>query len=276
MSTVALITGCSSGFGEVAALALARAGVAVAAGCRDTSKASALAATAKREGLSLELVTIDVRDERSVKACVDEVHAKLGPIDALVNNAGLHLIAPAELSRIEDAMAVLDTNVLGALRVMQAVLPEMRARRAGRIVNVTSGAAFVPVPHMAMYAASKHALDALSAAMANELLPFGVRVVIVAPGMFKTAIMDKGILPRETYDYSAMAARQCQSHIDGVYAAPDPAPVGAAIVRAVLDPDPPLRTLVGEAVEQALAPVAALHDGFQEWFAPEPSERYRP
>jgi len=266
--TVALITGCSSGFGEVAALALARAGVAVAAGCRDTRKAQALAETARKEGLRLELVTIDVRDEASVKACVEEVHRKLGPIDAVVNNAGLHLIAPAELSRIEDAAAVLDTNVLGALRVMQAVLPEMRARRSGRIVNVTSGAAFVAVPHMAMYAASKHALDALSAAMATELSPFGVKIVIVAPGMFKTAIMDKGILPRETYGYSALAAEQCESHIQGVYDAPDPAPVGEAIVRAVLDPDPPLRTLVGEGVERPLAAVAAMHDSFQAWFAP--------
>jgi NAD(P)-dependent dehydrogenase (short-subunit alcohol dehydrogenase family) len=266
--TTALITGCSSGFGEVAALALARAGVAVAAGCRDTRKAEKLAVTARQEGLRLELVTIDVCDENSVAACVKRVHSKLGQIDAVVNNAGIHLIAPAEVSRMEDATAVLDTNVLGALRVMQAVLPEMRARRSGRIVNVTSGAAFIAVPHMALYAASKHALDALSAAMATELSPFGVKIVTVAPGMFKTAIMDKGILPRETYGYSALAAEQCESHITGVYNAPDPAPVGAAIVRAVLDPDPPLRMLVGEAVEEALAPVVAMHDSFQAWFAP--------
>jgi NAD(P)-dependent dehydrogenase (short-subunit alcohol dehydrogenase family) len=266
--TIALVTGCASGIGERAALALARAGVTVAAGVRDFGRAKGLAEAAASESLPLELVALDVRSDASVAAAVDEIHRRLGPIDIVVNNAGLHLIAPAELARIEDSMAILDTNVLGALRVMKAVLPEMRARRSGRIVNVTSGAAFIAVPHMAMYAASKHALDALSAAMANEVQPFGVVITTVAPGVFRTSIMDKGLLPRETYDYSDFAAAQCEQHIADVENASDPEPVAEAIVRAALDPAPPLRNLVGEDVRKALAPVVALHDSFQAWFAP--------
>ena len=264
---VVLITGCSSGFGEIAALALARAGATVAAGCRDVGKADALVKTAVAEGLKLETVTIDIRDEASVKAAVADVIKRFGSIDVVVNNAGLHLIAPAEMASIEQSSAVLDTNVLGALRVMQAVLPHMRARGAGRIVNVTSGAAFVAVPHMAMYAASKHALDALSAAMANELKPFGVTICSVAPGCFNTAIMDKGILARDTFQYSGYAARQCQQHIDDVGAAPDPQPIAEAIVAAALGAEPALRHLVGEDV-QVLKAEAELKDSYQEWFAP--------
>ena len=159
----------------------------------------------------MELVKLDVRSDESVAAAVADVHARMGQIDIAINNAGLHLIAPAELCSIRDCQAILDTNVLGALRIMQAVLPEMRRRRAGRIVIVTSAGSFVAVPHMAMYTASKHALDALSAAIANEVKPFGIVITTVAPGTFHTAMAQKGLLPRETYDYSPYAAASAPS-----------------------------------------------------------------
>jgi NAD(P)-dependent dehydrogenase (short-subunit alcohol dehydrogenase family) len=266
--TTALITGCASGFGERAALALARKGVRVAAGVRDFGRAQGLVDAAARENLPVELVKLDVRSESSIAAAVADVHARMGQIDIAINNAGLHLIAPAELSSMPDCEAILDTNVLGALRVMKAVLPEMRARRAGRIVNVTSAGSFVAVPHMAMYTASKHALDALSAAMANEVKPFGVVITTVAPGTFRTAMTQKGLLPRETYAYSPYAAAQCPQHIKDIEEGPDPEPVADAIVRAALDPDPPLRVLVGNGLDVSLGPVVAMHDSFQSWFAP--------
>jgi NAD(P)-dependent dehydrogenase (short-subunit alcohol dehydrogenase family) len=266
--TTALITGCSSGFGERAALALARRGVRVAAGVRDFERARGLVEAAAREKLPVELVRLDVRSDESVAAAVAEIHERMGPIDVAVTNAGLHLIAPAELCSITDCEAIFDTNVLGALRVLKAVLPEMRARRRGRIVVVTSAGSFVAVPHMAMYTASKHALDALAAAMANEVKPFGVVIATVAPGTFRTAMAEKGLLPRETYGYSAYAAAQCEQHIADIDNAPDPEPVADAIVRAALDPDPPLRTLVGEGLDALLGPVVAMHDGFQSLFAP--------
>lgn len=266
--TTAFITGCSSGFGERGALALARKGVHVAAGVRDFGRARRLADAAARERLPVELVKLDVRSDESVAAAVEEVHGRMGAIDIAITNAGLHLIAPAELCSITDCQAILDTNVLGALRVMKAVLPEMRARRHGRIVVVTSAGSFVAVPHMAMYTASKHALDALAAAMANELKPFGVVITTVAPGTFRTAMAEKGLLPRETYNYSAYAAAQCVQHIEDIENGPNPEPVADAIVHAALDPDPPLRRLVGEGLEGLLGPVVAMHDSFQSLFAP--------
>ncbi|MBL6612731.1 MAG: SDR family oxidoreductase [Reyranella sp.] len=265
---IALVTGCTAGFGERAALSLARAGVTVAAGVRDLGRGKPLADAASREGLPITLVRIDICDDASVAAAVEEVHRRLGPIDIVVNNAGLHLIAPAEMASIQDSMDILNTNVLGALRVMKAVLPEMRARRSGRIVNVTSAASFIAVPNMAMYAASKHALDALSAAMANELLPFGVTVTTVAPGTYRTAMVEKGRIPRQTYGYSAYASAQCNKHIADIANAPDCQPVADAIVHAALDPNPPLRNLVGKDYKDLLGPVVALHDGFQAMFAP--------
>lgn len=267
---IALVTGCTAGFGERAALSLARAGVTVAAGVRSLERGQPLADTAAQEGLPLTLVKIDICDDASVAAAVDEVTKRLGPIDIVVNNAGLHLIAPAEMGSIEDCMDVLNTNVLGALRVMKAVLPAMRARRRGRIVNVTSAGAFIAVPGMAMYTASKHALDAMTAAMAIELQPFGITVTTVAPGTYRTAMVEKGRMPRETYAYSRHVNALCNKHIDDIHNAPDCQPVADAIVEAALAPNPPLRNLVGEDYKALLGPVVALHDGFQSIFAPGP------
>lgn len=267
---IALVTGCTAGFGERAALSLARAGVTVAAGVRDFGRAQPLMDQAAKEGLAVSLVKIDICDEASVAAAVEDVTGRLGPIDIVVNNAGLHLIAPAEMASIQDCMDVLNTNVLGALRVMKAVLPAMRARRAGRIVNVTSAGSFIAVPGMAMYTASKHALDAMTAAMAIELLPFGVTVTTVAPGTYRTAMVEKGRIPRETYGYSAHARALCNKHIDDIHNAPDCQPVADAIVQAALAPNPPLRNLVGDDYKALLGPVVALHDGFQALFAPPP------
>ena len=121
---------------------------------------------------------------------------------------------------------------------------------------------------MAMYTASKHAIDALSAAMANEVLPFGIVITTVAPGTYHTAMVEKGRIPRETYAYSAYAGAQCEKHIADILNGPDPEPVAEAIVRAALDPSPPLRNLIGKDYQALLGPVVALHDSFQSLFAP--------
>jgi NAD(P)-dependent dehydrogenase (short-subunit alcohol dehydrogenase family) len=263
--TVALVTGCSSGFGEGAALALARKGVKVAAGVRDPRRAAGLAKAAQAENLPLELVTLDVTDDASVKTAITGVTRRLGPIDVLVNNAGVHIIAPAEHTTIPDAARLLDTNVLGPLRMMQAVLPDMRARKRGRIVNVTSGASFIAVPYMAVYSGSKQALDAMSAAMATELAPFGIEIVTVAPGTFRTAIVEKGTMPRETYGYSDHARALCERFVSDVENGPDPTPVFDAIAKAALDPAAKLRTLVGRDV-QILVPIVEARDAQQAIF----------
>lgn len=216
----------------------------------------------------IEIVEFEVRDEARIKQVVADIEAK-GPIDVLVPNAGRHIIEPLELTKVEDAAAIFDINVLGVLRLCQAVLPAMRKRRGGRIVVVTSGGSFIPVPNMSVYIASKQALDAMVAGMANELKPFGITVATVAPGTYRTAMTELAIAHNDTYDYSRFAKRQCTQHIKDIDDGPDPAPVFDAIVKSCTEDNPPLRRLIGC---EALQPAADLLDSYQAWFAPKEDE----
>ena len=144
--SVVLITGCSSGFGLEAALAFARRGDTVYATMRDLARADRLTGRADAEGLHLELLALDVDDDASVSAAVDEVEATHGAIDVLVNNAGVSHKGPVETIDIDQARALMETNLWGAVRTMRAALPAMRARAHGVIVNVTSAARGCPVP----------------------------------------------------------------------------------------------------------------------------------
>jgi NAD(P)-dependent dehydrogenase (short-subunit alcohol dehydrogenase family) len=189
MSNV-LITGCSSGIGLLTALRFARGGHRVFATMRNLEKGARLEQARKEEGLALTLLELDVRKDESVRRAVEQAQREAGPLDVLVNNAGYELRAPIEETDDEEALAQLDTNVLGVLRTLRAVTPAMRERRQGTIINVSSVAGFVSVPFAGFYAASKHALEALSEALHLELRPYGVRVVVVQPGQHQTQFLD--------------------------------------------------------------------------------------
>ena len=187
---VVLITGCSSGFGLEAALAFARRGDTVCATMRNLGKADALRKRAADDGVEVDLEALDVTDDASVAAGIAAVVERHGPIDVLVNNAGVGFGGPVETMPLDVAQALFDTNFWGAVRTSRTVLPSMRQRRTGVIINVTSLSGLIPgALYTGMYAASKHALGALSEALATELGPFGVRVVCVAPGFFATEIV---------------------------------------------------------------------------------------
>lgn len=177
-STVVLVTGVSSGIG------LATAQKFVARGCRVFGTVRNLDKATPSPGI--ELVAMDVRDEASVRAAVAQVIARAGHIDVLVNNAGFNLVGAVEETSVAEAAALFDTNVLGVLRVAQAVLPHMRARRQGRIVNISSVLGFLPAPYMGLYAASKHAVEGLSESLDHEVRPFGIRVTLVQPFYTRT------------------------------------------------------------------------------------------
>jgi NAD(P)-dependent dehydrogenase (short-subunit alcohol dehydrogenase family) len=181
-----LITGCSSGFGLLAALEFTRRGDNVFATMRNVSKARALNDAAEAEGLKVNVVALDVTDDASVRAAVDSVVAEAGTIDILVNNAGVELIGAIHLLSDEEALWQLDTNVLGPLRTIRAVVPLMLQQGAGTIVNVSSVAGRVSVPYTGMYAASKHALEAMTEAMVYELSHRGIRMALIEPGQFAT------------------------------------------------------------------------------------------
>ncbi len=180
-----LITGSSSGIGLATALRLARAGHKVFATMRNTAKGAELAATAKRESLPLEIHHLDVDSDSSVAEAFDAIS---DPIDVLVNNAGIEVHGAVEEMPMKEFVAVMNTNYFGLLRCTKAVLPQMRERRDGLIINISSVAGKISSSPLGAYSASKHAVEAISEALAGELKPFNVRVAIVEPGIQDTGM----------------------------------------------------------------------------------------
>lgn len=175
---VALVTGASSGIGHATAKALHKAGYRVFG----TSRRAAA-----KDFDSIAMLTCDVTDETSVRKLVDEVLAKAGRIDLLVNNAGVGVIGGAEESSIAQACALFDVNVFGVMRVTNAVLPTMRGQRKGRIINISSILGLIPSPYNAIYSSSKHAIEGYSESLDHELRTLGIRVALVEPGYTNTA-----------------------------------------------------------------------------------------
>jgi NAD(P)-dependent dehydrogenase (short-subunit alcohol dehydrogenase family) len=248
-----LITGCSSGFGLEIALRLARDGWRVFATQRDPSRAETLLRARRDDPLALELLALDVLDDASVSAALARV-AAAGPLDVLVNNAGIELRGPIEEVDDDEARRQFDTNVFGALRLMRAVLPGMRARGSGTIVNVSSIAGIVARPFGGLYAASKHALEAISEALHFEVSRFGVRVVLIEPGQFATRLLDNAFVARrftpaspyfETSQRFDVAVRKLAP--GGVAA--DASEVAALIAQVLREPAPRLRYLAGKDAE---------------------------
>lgn len=179
-STVVLITGCSSGIGRAAALHLAERGCTVIATARRVDDLADLAAAGCRT------LPLDVTDESSMRAAVDAIEASHGRIDVLVNNAGYSQSGAVESVPLAKTRAQFETNVFGPLRLTQLVLPGMRRRRAGRVVNISSMGGRLVFPGGGVYHASKYAVEALSDALRYELRPFGVAVVLIEPGLIRT------------------------------------------------------------------------------------------
>jgi NAD(P)-dependent dehydrogenase (short-subunit alcohol dehydrogenase family) len=182
-----LITGTSKGIGLETALAFARAGHQVYATMRNPAASPALAETAAREKLPITISAMDVDSDQSVSDAI----LKSGPIDVLVNNAGIEGVGPVEEFPLAKFRAIMETNYFGALRCIQAVVPQMRQRRSGCIINISSVAGRICNPPLTSYCASKWALEALSEGLAGELKTFNVRVALVEPGIIDTAMAQR-------------------------------------------------------------------------------------
>lgn len=194
----------------------------------------------------VEIVSLDVRDDESVRACVGAVLDRAGRIDALVNNAGYALIGFLEETSIEEAKELFETNFFGVLRMARAVLPIMREQGRGRIVNIGSVAGFLPMPYQGVYAASKHALEGYSESLDHEVRQFGIRVCVIEPGFTQTNIAQNAQLSRQTltaYDnerrHVADAVRQSTTKSE------DPNKVAAVVLGALTSRSPQLRYLAG-------------------------------
>ena len=241
-----LITGVSSGLGKAFAEGALAAGHTVVGTVRSAEAATAFAATTPERA---HPVVLDVTDFAAISAAVAEVEAAVGPIDVLVNNAGYGQEGVLEESSLEDMRRQFDANVFGAVAMIKAVLPGMRARRSGRIVNVTSMGGFITMPGIAYYCGSKFALQGISEALAKEVKHLGIFVTALAPGQFRTdwagRSMDRA--PRSIADYDAVmdpirAARQAKSGNQPG----DPAKAAQALLKLVAAAEPPATLYLGD------------------------------
>jgi NAD(P)-dependent dehydrogenase (short-subunit alcohol dehydrogenase family) len=187
----ALITGTNKGIGLSTALALARAGYTVHATMRNPKSSSELAKAMESERLPIRISTMDVDSDSSVKETITGIQNTHGPIDVLVNNAGIIRRGAIEELAVSEFRALMETNYLGVVRCVQAVMPEMRKRKSGCIVNVSSVGGRISSPPLTAYAASKWALEALSEGLAQEAKMFNIRVAVVEPGIIDTEMAQK-------------------------------------------------------------------------------------
>jgi NAD(P)-dependent dehydrogenase (short-subunit alcohol dehydrogenase family) len=245
--SVVLITGTSSGIGLATALHFARKGHDVYAGLRNPATATDLTHAVEREALSIRPIAIDVDHAASVERGVEEVLERAGRVDVLVNNAGIGGGGPIEDVPVDWAKTLFETNYFGVIRMIRAVLPGMRKVRGGAIVNVSSVAGRVAIAGHGHYSAVKHALEAASEALAQEVQAFGIRVVIVEPGVVITPIFTKA---RRFADpaspYFDHVRRLLGYYQKQVPRAVQPAAVAEVIYAAVTTAEPRLRYLVGE------------------------------
>lgn len=239
---VALVTGASSGIGRATAKALLVAGFRVFGTSRRATAQSI-------DGVTM--LACDVTDDESVAKLVDEVMAKAGRIDLLVNNAGIGLLGGAEESSMEQAQALFDVNVFGVLRVTRAVLPIMRHQRKGRIVNLSSVQGFIPAPYFALYASTKHAIEGYSESLDHELRPFGIRVVLVEPAYTRTSFEDNLARPDKLLDiYDTARAGMNLAVRKAMEKGDAPEVVAKTVLAAATDPAPKSRYAAGKMARQ--------------------------
>ncbi len=239
-SKVIVVTGVSSGIGRATAEKFSQQGYQVFGTVRSIARTQPLS--------GVQLVEMDVRDNDSVKRAIQSVIDRAKHIDVLVNNAGVAMVGAAEETSIDEVKWMFETNVFGALRTSQAVLPHMRAQRSGRIVNVSSVLGFLPAPYMGLYSAAKHAVEGMSETLDHEVRQFGVRVSLVEPGFTKTGLdvnSPHASNPIPAYD----TERELVSSIvaKSVDSAPGPDGVANTIVSAALGAWRMRRTPKGQA-----------------------------
>lgn len=181
-----IITGTSKGIGLATALAFGRAGYKVYATMRNPAGANAFRETIREHSLPISISEMDVDDDISVKRGIENITNENGPVDVLVNNAGIERHGSIEELDMADFKAIMETNYFGVLRCIKAVLPSMRKNRNGCIINVASVAGHIANTPLGAYAASKFALEAVSEALAQEVKPFNIRVAVVEPGIIDT------------------------------------------------------------------------------------------
>lgn len=264
---IAVVTGTSTGIGFTTSLHLARHGYRVFAGMRNLAKADALQQVIRQEKLTIDVIALDVCDQETVNRAFERVR-ETGPVDVLINNAGIGGAAPLELTPEDEHRQMFDTNYFGAVRCIQSVLPSMRERQTGCIVNITSAVGLVAMPNQIAYSASKWALECLGEALAHEVFRFGIRVVNVEPGVIMTNIFENSAAQTrydKTSPYQPIMRRNGKMFAAGFKRAIAPDRVAEVILDAITAENYQLRWPVGPDAEGMLR--ARQHLSSEAWIS---------
>ncbi len=256
------VTGSTSGFGRALVDAARAHGDRVVATARRPDALAGLA------GDDMLVLALDVTQEDAIEPALDRAVERFGRVDVLVNNAGVGFVGALEETSLGDLRAVMETMFFGPAALTRAVVPRMRAQGSGAIVQISSQGGQVTAPGFSAYCAAKFALEGLSEAVAAEVAPFGIRVLIVEPGSFRTGLLGRSltaVAPMEEYATTVGETRAYVESEDGRQAG-DPAKAAAAIVEALDADDPPLRLALGaDAVDALRAKHAALAAELTKW-----------
>jgi NAD(P)-dependent dehydrogenase (short-subunit alcohol dehydrogenase family) len=252
---VAVVTGSSSGIGFKTALTLARNGFQTYATMRNIAKSKNIKSIATKENLPIHIEQLDVTDNKSVTNAIQAIVSKADRIDVLVNNAGYALTSAFEDLAIEEIKAQYETNLFGLIRTSQAVLPIMRKQKSGVIVNISSGAGRFGYPGGSAYVSTKFAVEGLSESMAYEIEPFGIKVILIEPGVIKTNIANGMVVAKKSQNpnspYFQIMQKMSTSFehmLENASSSPDL--VAKVVLQAVTSENPSLsRYLAGKDVE---------------------------
>ena len=258
-----LITGSNSGIGRATAVHLGARGYEVFAGMRNLDKAERLLELAAEEKANVRPIELDVNSDNSVKKALGELLSNSGPVDVLINNAGIGMNATLEDVDIEEAKIVFDTNFWGIIRCTQAVLPAMREQGSGHVVNISSVAGRIAALAQVIYSSSKWAVECLSESLAQEVAPFGIRVSIIEPGVTRTAILPKNVGHPTPTVYETAYRRMLQFYAAGIAANVRAEEVAEVILGALENAEPTLRHSCAWGGEKLCAGRARISD--EEW-----------
>ena len=253
---VAIVTGSSSGIGFETSLLLARSGYVTFATMRDLRKGGLLKKIAIKQKIPLTVSPLDVTDQYSVSKGIGSIFRKAGRIDILINNAGYGLTGAFEDLSIEEIRSQYETNFFGLIRTTQAVLPIMRDQKSGIIINISSGLGRFGIATNSAYVSSKFAVEGLTESISYELEPFGIRTIIIEPGIIKTNFLNSSKLARKARDPNSPYKNFMQNSEKGINklneSGQDPGIVANIIKESIEDTNPRLCYLAGKDVEQIM------------------------
>ena len=264
MHQVALITGCSSGLGYETALMLARNGFHTFATMRNTKKSDSLEEIIKKERLDLIIRELDVNDDTSIENTINCIKREANRIDVLINNAGYGLVGFFEDLTLDEIRNQFETNFFGVLNITKKIIPIMRLQKSGTIINVSSGAGQVGFPGISAYVSTKFAIEGFSESLMYELFPYGIKVVIIEPGVIKTNFFRNCIVSEHSMKKSSPYSRSLDKFQRNVELmqehATSPIDVAKVIIQVLGNNEPKQRYIIGNDVAMILEAKKSLSD----------------